>query len=157
MLEVIINNTRVKLEGGEIYAFCKRNNCKVCKWHLLKGSVNNTGYNRLTITKKKYLYHRVIYKLHNHDWDISDISPNNFIDHIDRNPLNNNIDNLRVVSQQQNMFNTSGKGYTWIKKANKWLAQISINNKNKPLGYFVEEQDARDCYLAAKKLYHSID
>ena len=156
MSEVIINNRRVKLEGGEIYTFVKRGTSKVYKWHLLKGCVNKTGYRVIQINKKNYQYHRVMYKIHNHEWDISDVSPNNYIDHIDRNPSNNNIDNLRVVSQQQNMFNKNGKGYYWHNKSNKWLAQIGIDCKVKYLGYFDVEQDARDCYLAAKKNYHII-
>ena len=157
MSEVIINNTRVKLEGGEIYSFIKRGTSKVYKWHLLKGCVNKTGYRQTTINKKKYQYHRVIYKLHNHDWDITNFSPNNYIDHIDRDTSNNNINNLRVVSQQQNNFNKNCKGYSWVKDRNKWRAHIRINGEKICLGLFVVEQEARDCYLAAKKIYHIID
>jgi len=157
MSEVIINNTRVKLECGEIFSYIKKNNCKVCKWYLLKGGVNKTGYRKIRINNKIYAYHRVIYKLHNHEWDITDVSPNNCIDHIDRDKLNNNVDNLRVVSQQQNMFNKNGKGYYCHNKSNKWHAQISVNGKKKHIGYFDVEQEARNAYLAAKKNYHIID
>ena len=156
MSEVIINNTRVKLEGGEIYAFVKRGTSKVGKWRLLKGYGNGRGYQQLGINYKQYQYHRVMYKLHNHDWDITDGSKDNLIDHIDRDKLNNNIDNLRVVSHQQNMFNKNGKGYYWHNKSKKWRAQIRVNGESKYLGYFDVEQDARDCYLAAKKNYHII-
>ena len=156
MSEVIINNTRVKLECGEIYSFIKRYNCKVCKWHLLKGSVNKNGYRQLCINDKTYKYHRVIYKIHNHEWDISNFSQDNYIDHIDRDKLNNNVDNLRVVSQQQNQFNTNCKGYYWDNNSNKWLAKIKVNGKAKYLGLFDVEQEARNAYLAAKKNYHII-
>ena len=156
MLEVIINNTRVKLEGGEIFSYIKKGNCKVCKWYLLKGSVAKTGYREIKINKKNYQYHRVMYKIHNHEWDITNFSQDNLIDHIDRDKLNNNIDNLRVVSHQQNMFNKNGKGYYWHNKSKKWRAQIRVNGESKYLGYFDVEQDARDCYLAAKKIYHII-
>ena len=157
MSEVIINNTRVKLEGGEIYSFIKRYSCKVCKWYLLKGWDTVRGYKELCINNKTYKYHRVIYKLHNHDWDITNFSPNNHIDHIDRDTSNNNINNLRVVSNQQNTFNTSCKGYSWHKKSNKWRALIRINGESKHLGLFDVEQEARNAYLAAKKIYHIID
>ena len=157
MSEVIINNTRVKLEGGEIYSYFKWGISKVCKWYLLKGSINKcSGYRQIRINKKNYAYHRIMYKIHNHEWDITDVSPNNYIDHIDRDKLNNNIDNLRVVSARQNQFNTNCKGYYWHNKSNKWRAQLQVNGKTNHLGLFDVEQDARNAYLAAKKIYHII-
>ena len=157
MSEVIINNRRVKLEGGEIYSYFKWGRAKVCKWHLLKGWDTGRGYKSIGINKKIYGKHRVIYKLHNHDWDITNFSLNNHIDHIDRDTSNNSINNLRVVSQKQNNFNKNGKGYYWHNNSNKWLAKIGIDGKSQYIGYFDVEQDARNAYLAAKKLYHIID
>jgi hypothetical protein len=80
-----------------------------------------------------------------------------YIDHIDNNPLNNRIKNLRAVNHQQNMWNQKkSKGYSWNKNKNKWMARISINGKTKYLGYFDKEDDARQAYLKAKENYHII-
>ena len=76
------------------------------------------------------------------------------IDHIDRNRKNNNWLNLRIVTNQQNSFNTSSKGYTWLKKINKYRAQIKVNYKTINLGRYEKEEDARQAYLDAKKIYH---
>jgi hypothetical protein len=76
------------------------------------------------------------------------------IDHIDRCRTNNNILNLRMVTRSENLHNTDAKGYCFNKSKNKWQAQICINYKLKNLGYFDTEDEARQAYLDAKKLYH---
>lgn len=56
---------------------------------------------------KKYYLHRIIYEAH-----YGKIPDNLVIDHIDRNPQNNDITNLRLVPQSINNMNktTNGKG-----------------------------------------------
>jgi hypothetical protein len=130
-------------------------------WRPVKFS-NHGIYKLINITVdyckeiKMYL-HRVIYYAHNLDWDISNTSRNNSIDHINHEagvPLDNSITNLRVVNHQQNQFNTNAKGYSFHKKSNKYVARIRINGKPKHLGYFDLKEDARNAYLEAKKIYH---
>ena len=158
MEEVIINDTRVKFEDGEIYSFIKNGRSLEYKWCLIKGCKNSAGYHNMTINKKVFGKHRVMYKLHNPDWDMTDICSLNYIDHIDRNPLNNNIENLRCVSQTQNCYNKDSKGYYWHKASKKWLAQIGIGGATqKYLGIFDLEEDARNAYLDAKLIYHIIE
>lgn len=82
----------------------------------------------------------------------------NCIDHIDGDRTNNKIDNLREVTKQENSFNTKAKGYTFNKKYNKYQAQIAVNYKRIYIGLFnTEEEEARQAYLDAKKIYHNID
>jgi hypothetical protein len=66
------------------------------------------------------------------------------------------LENLRLVNNQQNQFNTTALGYCWNKQMNKWKAQIRLDGKLKHLGYFVNEEDARNAYLNAKLIYHKI-
>ena len=129
-------------------------------WFKLKSRLHtdNRGYKtyRVDIGKKKYILSRVLYKAYNNDWDITDISKNNLIDHINNNSLDNRNENLRILTQQQNQFNSKAKGYYWSKIANKWQAQIRFNGKPIYLGLFTEEEDARNAYLEGKSLYHNI-
>ena len=79
-------------------------------------------------------------------------NPNNKdnIDHIDNNKQNNYIKNLRWSSSSENCRNsslskrnTSGcKGVSFIKKRNKWQAQIMHNHKTIHLGLFDDKINA---------------
>lgn len=119
---------------------------------------NGNSYQICTINKKRFLKHRMVYYVYNQEWDIMDGSiATNIIDHIDCNPLNNDISNLRKVTNQQNQFNrTNTKGYYWCKKAKKWRAQIVIDGKQQYLGCYQTEKEARQVYLAVKKINHRI-
>ena len=51
--------------------------------------------------RKSFKLHRLVYQYNNLDIDISNL----IIDHIDRNKLNNNLDNLRLATKSQNCCN----------------------------------------------------
>ncbi len=135
---------------------------KVGKKYLTKVKIGTykNGYKYFKMTmfgKKKHIkLHRLNYYAHNQDWDLFDSSKNNQIDHIDRNPSNNHISNLRVVTNQQNCFNRTCKGYYWYAQRNKWRSIIVVNGKSKHLGLHNTEEEARKCYLENKKIYHNI-
>lgn len=83
-----------------------------------------------------------------------------YIDHINRNPLDNRRENLRIVTPAQNMMNkSSSKGssskYVGVhKKGNKFKAQIRVDGENIVLGTYDDEikaAKARD--LATKEHY----
>ncbi|MCK4260726.1 MAG: HNH endonuclease [Halanaerobiales bacterium] len=84
-------------------------------------------------------------------WFVVGYPLNSFeIDHINRKPLDNREKNLRRVTHSQNLQNqsirfdnTSGyKGVSWSKRSQKWRAYITINNKEKHLGYFTKIEEA---------------
>ena len=132
------------------------------KWNCCNDlKVNTNGYIKIKINKKIYYLHRVIYKYFNEEWDITDISHNNQIDHININPLDNRIENLRVLTHSQNNRNqkkrkncsSQYKGVYWHKQNNKWLAYIRIDGKIKHLGSFTNEEEAAEAY---KKINNEI-
>ena len=114
------------------------------------GYIHPTGYRRIRISGKQYLAHRLIYKLHNPDWDITDTSQDNSLDHINGDGLDNRIENLRSATQSQNKVNagknknnTSGyKGVTWHKPAGTWMVQVMLNGKSHYGGLFDNLKDA---------------
>ena len=69
------------------------------------------------------------------------------IDHIDRNPANNSIENLRWVNHQENMQNVSKQvnkssqylGVSYRKHTKKWAALIPTGGNRKVLGSFDTE------------------
>jgi hypothetical protein len=75
------------------------------------------------------------------------------VDHIDGNELNNRRSNLRVCTVSQNHQNrrrTWGrsryKGVCFLKKRNKWKAEIMVNRKHIHIGCFDEEEEAAKAY-----------
>ena len=73
------------------------------------------------------------------------------VDHIDNNPLNNDVNNLQVITKRENSSKdkkgiSKYTGVTFNKKTNKWRSQIWINGKNKTLGSFDDELEAHRVY-----------
>ena len=150
-----ILGTDFKYEDHKMYRKLKT------KWNCCNDiTPNSRGYIRIGINNKLYQLHRIIYKYHNEDWDLT-YSHNNQIDHININPLDNRIENLRVLNHSQNNRNKNKKkncssqykGVSWHKQINKWVAHISIDNKMKYLGHFTNEEEAAEVY---KKKYNEI-
>ena len=151
-----ILETDFKYENDKLYRLSKWTS----KWNCCNDlKPKSSKYIQVLINKKKYYLHRLIYKYHNEDFDITDNSKNNQIDHININPSDNRIENLRVVNHTENQRNrkkrenTTSKyiGVSWVKKSNKWLATITINRKVKYLGRFDNEEEAAEAHKAANK------
>lgn len=80
------------------------------------------------------------------------------VDHLDRDPLNNRISNLRIVDYATNnrsrrVVGKSSRfpGVYWNKRSRKWQARIRVDKKHLNLGYFADERDAARAYRAAFK------
>ena len=80
------------------------------------------------------------------------------IDHEDRNPINNRIINLRLTTQSNNVINSDRwenyKGYYFHKQKGKWITRIQVEGKQKYLGTFNTEKEARTAYLTALAFYY---
>jgi len=126
----------------------------------IKFTTKSDGYKQCGITvdghPNKLVEHRLVYYIHNPDWDIWDSSPDNMIDHINRKKDDNSIENLHVVNGHQNQWNRDDKGCCFNKRANKWQAYIKVNGKSIYLGLFENEEDAHNAYLEAKAKHHVI-
>ena len=162
-VEATITDRLVRINKNDSMDLYSWRDCKTkpSYWFKIKPCFNinkftNYEYYTIKFDKKPYKLSRIVFKAHNNDWDITDTSDTNYIDHINNNSLDNRIENLRIITHQQNQWNTKAKGYCWNKTKNKWQAKITVNNKEIYLGYFTEEADARNAYLEGKSLYHSI-
>jgi hypothetical protein len=123
--------------------------------------------NTNTQTGKQYVYvsfkgkiysiHRLIWV-----WHGNSLEPNQDIDHIDGNSLNNRIENLRAASRKQNGENRKGanknningvKGVCWHEPSKKWCAYIRHNGKLMHLGLYESIDDAIAARIEGEKKY----
>lgn len=119
------------------------------------GSVLNNGYMMIKVDNENHTAHRLAWFYVNGTWPI------NQIDHIDCNPLNNSIDNLRDVSQFENKQNMrtckveNKCGFLGVhKRGKKWAAQIQVSGVKIGLGVFETPELAHQAYLEKKRLIH---
>lgn len=90
------------------------------------GTNDSLGYRLVGIGGKQILGHRLAWAM------THGVAPSGEIDHINGDPGDNRLCNLREVTHQQNIINrklnsnnTSGvKGVSWHKQLNKWCARI---------------------------------
>jgi hypothetical protein len=103
-----------------------------------------------------FIYNKKEYHLLAHQFVWYDVHKQivDCIDHINGKRHDNRIENLRSVTQQQNLFNTNAKGYYWNKRNKKWNAKIKVNGKSKHIGLYDTEQEAHQAYLNEKKILH---
>ena len=155
-MEIELHGNKLKVfECGKVLVLGKTKPNKG-EYYEKKCKSTNKGYKRLELCHegkgKQYLIHRIIayaylgLDIHN---------PKQVIDHINRDKLDNQVSNLRIVSNQENQFNTNAKGY--YKKGNKYEAKIQINGKKIYLGYFETTEEAHNAYLQAKLIHHIIN
>ena len=132
---------------------------KVNRQYIKSGSVAGTnrddGYIVICVDQKRYRAHRLIFMFHNGYYP-------NEIDHIDGNPANNKIENLRESNRKLNMMNvgrystnTSGyKNISWNANRCKWQVRLRVNNMNKSFGYYEDLELADLVAQEARNKYH---
>jgi hypothetical protein len=123
----------------------------------IAGSLSPRGYVLIKIQGCRYLAHRLAW------FYVYEIWPTMTIDHIDRNPSNNRISNLRDVNNSTNMRNRnlftkneSGQsGVICDHRNNSWVAQITIHGRQIRLGSFLNKKEAIHARKEAEKKYYT--
>ena len=141
-IEVYDDYAKIKLydkQGNEVAeAIIDREDVdrvRYIKWRLKAGYVfNNSKFNGGST-----FLHRVV------------LDTDQFVDHINHNPLDNRKSNLRIVTKPQNQMNVNYKGISKTKD-DKWYAYIKINQKKINLGKYIDEEEALYARWYAEKI-----
>lgn len=149
-MDILIPLTPIELKKYAIIGIEDRD-LALLYWHCANGD----KYARCSSSRKKGFMHRFIMER------IIDrpLTKGEYVDHIDRNGLNNKRDNLRLATSIQNSFNKCGwgtskfRGVSFDIDTEKWAVQIHFNNKSTHLGLYNDETTAAQVYDAAAKKY----
>lgn len=112
------------------------------------------GRRVIIIDKVKYKAHRLAWLYVYGKW------PSGMLDHINGDPKDNRIENLRECSHAENMQNHSSSGYGKsgylgvTADRGKWKASICKDGKTRNLGRFDSPEAAHDAYSKAKEELH---
>ncbi len=116
----------------------------------------STGYRYIGIDSRVYAEHRLAWFYANGEW------PRGQIDHINGDPIDNRLLNLRDVSQSVNQQNVRGArahsisgllGVT-CRGRGRWSAHIDVDGRRVRLGRFGSPEAAHAAYIRAKREHH---
>ena len=120
---------------------------------VLKPGIGTGGYYYVNLSKNGKRQNKLIRRLVAIAF-IPNPDDKPFIDHIDNNRKNNNVNNLRWCTSSENQHNTakqynntSGfKGVCFDKRSQKYLATIKLNGKHIHIGLFKTAEEAFEAY-----------
>jgi hypothetical protein len=121
--------------------------------NLPAGSKGDNGYIDVKINCTGYPIARVIWAIQTGQSEFD------LVDHIDGDPTNTRMSNLRLATFAENTRNRSHKannssgvrGVTWHKPSRKWWARVTLNDKTHSLGLYKTIEEATVVVYEAKQ------
>lgn len=122
----------------------------------LVGTIGAGGYKTVSYNNVNYLVHRVIWLL------VKGVWPADQLDHVDKNRLNNRVENLREASNRSNHHNrtdntTGFVGVTYDKSRGKYIAGYRVGYTRVNVGRFDTAELAYRAKLRHMEMNSAID
>lgn len=122
-------------------------------WYPYHCKTSDTYYVLSHVNKQARLLHRIVFGISKNDKRV--------IDHINHNPLDNRLVNLRAVSQTENMRNRvmqknnkSGiRNVSWNRTSKKWEVCVRVNRKTIRCGMYENIVEAEKAAINAREKY----
>ena len=143
------------IDGYEDYMISNLGVIKSLKYgkeKILKQRLNKDRYNivlsKNNITKTIEVHQLMAITFLNH---VPNSHSGLIVDHINNNPLDNRLINLQLITHRENCSkdkkgSSKYTGVSFYKPLNKWRCRIRINGKLKHIGYFNNEEEAKENY-----------
>lgn len=129
--------------------------------YVVAGSFNQKGRNRIEVCGKRFLASRLAWFIYYGEW------PEDTVDHINGNPSDDRIDNLRLATNSEQQWNTGvrrnntsgAKGVSFNKRRNEaglspWEVYITVFYKRIHIGFFDDFDCAVEARRKASMTYH---
>lgn len=116
--------------------------------------------NYIEVSKNRWSYHHSDYvvrgkpqvSLHRF---IMKAKKGQYVDHKNRNKLDNRKENLRFCTRKQNQWNTrSYDGVHWRGDREAWIVRMRVNGRMKYIGYYKTKKQAEDARKEVSLKYH---
>jgi len=141
---------------AEIGIFSWRSKPRCAPKDGLPGCLDHHGYWRIGIDYGRYWAHRLAWFYVQGVWPVGEI------DHINGDPLDNRISNLREATRGQNAANGRTrkdsklglKGVSFHAKTGKWAARSQKDGKRVSFGYFHTPEEAHHAYVVGSTKLH---
>ena len=138
-----------------LFKWLKTSASKALAGNIAGYRTDKRGYIRIGLFGQRIFAHRLAWFFHYGAW------PEQDIDHVNGNPSDNRIANLREATPSQNGYNKgphsnnkSGyKGVCWAPREKLWRATINLKTRQIGLGYFQIKEDAAAAYRTAAEKY----
>lgn len=90
---------------------------------------------------------------------IFEAKPEQMVDHINRDKLDNRKSNLRFCTQRENQYNSRPrraipKGIYWRESRQAWIVRVKKDGERVFVGYFKDFEKAKDACTRAVKEFH---
>lgn len=127
-----------------------------CRAGDIIGTPDKKNYLTIGLLRKRYFVHRLAWLYVHGEW------PESELDHVNCDPTDNRLVNLRAATRVENCRNTrtskrnhSGrKGVHFDHSRQKWMAFISVQGRFKNLGRFATFEEASARRIEAAKIHH---
>lgn len=118
------------------------------------GAPNGFGHIQIRVDGTLYMAHRLAWM-----WVYGDWPPTN-IDHVNGNPSDNRITNLRLATPKENQENvklrvdssTGHRGVNWNKAERKWVARVQHHKERIVIGKYEAIEDAVSAIKEARDI-----
>lgn len=137
-----MDRNEIIVDGDIAYIVLRNKDCNIVGYAKIDSEdIGKVKYTKWKLASSGYVNNTPKYKGSSVHLSRIILGTDQFVDHINHDPLDNRKCNLRVITKSQNQMNSNYKGVT-TRDDGKFYAHIKLNQKMLNLGVYVDEEEA---------------